>query len=171
MCPLGLGAIEVRPWPFLCCCFWVFSLWEQRHAVHLFIRPSIRPAAVFSAVRVASGVQAVFVFCFFCLSRAAPAAYGGSQARSLIGAIDAGLHQSHSNAGFKPRLRPTTAHTSAGSLTHGTRPRIEPTTSWFLVGFANHCAMMGTLSSSHLTKAPSDVQEIPELGVPVQTRP
>ena len=34
-------------------------------------------------------------------------AYGGSQARGLIGAVAAGLHQSHSNSGSKPRLQPT----------------------------------------------------------------
>ena len=38
---------------------------------------------------------------------AALMAYGGSQARGLIGAVDAGLHQSHSNAGSKRRPRPT----------------------------------------------------------------
>ena len=53
----------------------------------------------------------IFFFFFFCLfgfSRAAPAAYRGSQARGLIGAAAAaGLHQSHSKAGSKPRLQPT----------------------------------------------------------------
>jgi len=55
---------------------------------------------------------------FFCLlsfvvvvvvaiSWAAPAAYGGSQARGWIGAVATGLHQSHSNAGSEPRLQPT----------------------------------------------------------------
>jgi len=39
--------------------------------------------------------------------RATPAAYGGSQARGLIGAAATGLHHSHSNAGSEPRLRPT----------------------------------------------------------------
>ena len=34
---------------------------------------------------------------FFRFFRAAPAAYGGSQARGLIGAAAAGLHHSHSN--------------------------------------------------------------------------
>ena len=34
-------------------------------------------------------------------------AYGISQARSLIGAVASGLHHSYSNAGSKPRLRPT----------------------------------------------------------------
>ena len=38
--------------------------------------------------------------------RAAPVAYGGSQARGLIGAIAARLHHSHSNARSKPFLRP-----------------------------------------------------------------
>ena len=51
-------------------------------------------------------------FCFFCFflfafSRAAPTAYGGSQAKGLIGAVATGPHQSHSNAGFEPCLRPT----------------------------------------------------------------
>ena len=43
-----------------------------------------------------------FVFCPF---RAAPLAYGGSQARGLIGAVAAGLCQSHSNARSQLRLR------------------------------------------------------------------
>ena len=34
------------------------------------------------------------LFIYFCLFRAAPAAYGGSQSRGLIGAIAAGLHHS-----------------------------------------------------------------------------
>ena len=38
----------------------------------------------------------------------------------------------------------TTAHCSAGSLTYWVRPGIEPALSWFLVGFVNHCATMGT---------------------------
>ena len=38
---------------------------------------------------------------------AAPAAYGGSQARGLFGAVATGLYQSHSNAGSELRLRPT----------------------------------------------------------------
>ena len=45
----------------------------------------------------------VFVFLLF---RAAPTTYGGSQARSLIGATDAGLCHSHSNAGSKLHLQP-----------------------------------------------------------------
>jgi len=46
-------------------------------------------------------------FWSFCLLRAAPAAYGGSQARGLIGAIATGLCQSHSNAGSEVSLPPT----------------------------------------------------------------
>ena len=46
-------------------------------------------------------------FCLFAISWAAPAAYGGSQARSRIGAVAASLHQGHSNVGSEPRLRPT----------------------------------------------------------------
>jgi len=34
-------------------------------------------------------------------------AYGGSQARGLIGATAVSLCQSHSNAGSEPYLRPT----------------------------------------------------------------
>ena len=48
-----------------------------------------------------------FFCCCCCLFRAAPVAYGGSQARGQIGAIAAGLHHSHSNAGSQPCLRPT----------------------------------------------------------------
>ena len=47
-----------------------------------------------------------FSFFFLVFSRAAPAAYGVSQPRGLIGAVAAGLHQSHSNWGSKPHLWP-----------------------------------------------------------------
>ena len=58
--------------------------------------------------------KAYYFFFYFCLfvvivvvvvvaiSWAAPAAYGGSQARGLIGAVATGLRQSHSNAGSEP---------------------------------------------------------------------
>ena len=48
-----------------------------------------------------------FLCFFFAFSRATPLAYGGSQARGLIGAVAAGLCHSHSNMGSEPRLRPT----------------------------------------------------------------
>ena len=71
----------------------------------------------------------LFFFFFFVFSRAAPAAYGGSKARGLIGAIATSLHYSHSNT---------------RSLIHWTRPGIKPTTSWFLVRFINHWTTTGT---------------------------
>ena len=49
----------------------------------------------------------VVVVVVVAISWAAPAAYGGSQARGRIGAVATGLHQSHSNAGSEPRLQPT----------------------------------------------------------------
>ena len=57
----------------------------------------------------------VFVFCLF---RAAPEAYGGSQARGLIRAVAAGLHHSHSNGRSKPSLIYAAAYGNAGSSTH-----------------------------------------------------
>ena len=50
-----------------------------------------------------------FFFCLFAFSSAAPAAYGGSQARvgGLTGAVASGLRQSHSNAGSEPSVQPT----------------------------------------------------------------
>ena len=48
-----------------------------------------------------------FFFCLFAFSRAVPMAYGGSQARGLIGAIVTSLRQSHSNVGSELCLRPT----------------------------------------------------------------
>ena len=40
-----------------------------------------------------------YYYCLFVISRAAPAAYGGSQARGPVRAVAASLHQSHSNTG------------------------------------------------------------------------
>ena len=47
------------------------------------------------------------VFCLFVFSRAASVAYGGSQARGLIGAVAAGLYHSHSYARSKEHLQST----------------------------------------------------------------
>ena len=46
----------------------------------------------------------IYLSFVFCPYRAAPTAYGGSQARGLIGAVAASLCQSHSNARSDPRL-------------------------------------------------------------------
>ena len=54
--------------------------------------------------------QALIFFFFFVLlpfSWAAPVAYGVSQARGRIGAVAAGLRQSHSNVGSERHLQPT----------------------------------------------------------------
>ena len=48
-----------------------------------------------------------YLFIYFCIFRAAPAAYGSSNARGQIGAVVAGLRCSHSNARYEPHLRPT----------------------------------------------------------------
>ena len=55
----------------------------------------------------------LFVFCPF---RAAPMAYGSSQARGWIGAAAASLHHSHSNTRLKPRLSPATQLTAPPDL-------------------------------------------------------
>ena len=52
------------------------------------------------------GLHYMILSFFFFLFRNTPAAYESSQARGLIGAAAASLHQSHSNAGSKPHLRP-----------------------------------------------------------------
>ena len=49
----------------------------------------------------------VVVVVVVAISWAAPAAYGGSQARGGFGAVATGLRQSHSNAGSELRLQPT----------------------------------------------------------------
>ena len=52
----------------------------------------------------------IYLFLFFCLfafSRAAPSAYGGSQARGQMGAVATGLHHSHSNSRSELHLHHT----------------------------------------------------------------
>ena len=49
----------------------------------------------------------LFFFGLFAFSRAAPAAYGGSQARGLLEAVATSLFQSHSNTGSELHLQPT----------------------------------------------------------------
>ena len=49
----------------------------------------------------------IYFFCLLAISWAAPAAYGGSQARGLIGAVAASLRQSNSNASSESCLQPT----------------------------------------------------------------
>ena len=74
-------------------------------------------------------------FIFLVFSRAASHTTWRFPGWGQIGAVAAGLHQSHSNAGSKPHLQPTPQLTA--------RAGTEPATSWFLVGFVNHCATTG----------------------------
>ena len=46
----------------------------------------------------------LLLFCLFAFSGATPNAYAGSQARGLMGAVPARLHQSQSNLGSEPCL-------------------------------------------------------------------
>ena len=48
----------------------------------------------------------VCLFTYLLVFRATGVSHRGSQARGPIGAIDADLHHSHSNAGSEPHLRP-----------------------------------------------------------------
>ena len=73
---------------------------------------------------------------FFFFFKAAPEAYGSSQARAWIKAVAAGLHHSHSNVGSEPCLWPTQQLIAMPDpLAHWVRPGIEPTSSWLLVKF------------------------------------
>ena len=94
-----------------------------------------------------------YIFCLFAFSRASSVAYGGSQARGLIGVVATGL--CHSPQQYRIRATSTTyttAHSNTGSLNHWAQPGIEPTTLWFLVGFVNHWATMGTSMCIFLIK-------------------
>ena len=87
----------------------------------------------------------MFFIYLFVFPRAAPEAYGHSQAKGLIGSCS---HQAYTRA-IAMRIRATsatytTAHGNTESLTHWARAGIEPSTSWFLVGFVNPCATTGT---------------------------
>ena len=57
----------------------------------------------------------LFLSCLFFL-RAAPKAYGSSQARGQIGAAAASLHHSHSNARSKPHPQPMPQLTTIAEL-------------------------------------------------------
>ena len=70
-----------------------------------------------------------FLSFFFFFLRAAPVAYGRSQARSQIGAAAASLHHSHNNMGSE---LPTWQCLILNPLRE--RPGIEPASSWILVG-------------------------------------
>ena len=52
-------------------------------------------------------LKLIIFFFVFCLFRATPGAYGGSQARGRIGAVAASLHYSHNNTESEPCLQIT----------------------------------------------------------------
>ena len=70
-------------------------------------------------------------FYLFLLFRAAPAAYGRSQARGRIGATPASLHHNHSHTGSEG-ICDLRQRQISGPLRE---PGTEPTSSWILVGF------------------------------------
>ena len=77
-------------------------------------------------------------FFFFCLFRATPLVYGGSQARGQIRAVATGLHYNHSSRRYEPCLQPTSELVAnARSLTHWAIPGMEPASSWILVRFVS----------------------------------
>ena len=81
---------------------YIFSLFQQESLFSIY-------RSFTSLVKYIPGHFILFVVIvnrifFFGLFRAAPAAYGGSQARRLIGAVAADLHHSHSNVGSELRL-------------------------------------------------------------------
>ena len=74
---------------------------------------------------------------FSLLFRAAPRAYGSSQARGQIGIRAASLYHSHSNVGSEPCC---SLHHSSGNaryLTYWVRPGIKSASSWILVRFVS----------------------------------
>ena len=85
-----------------------------------------------------------------CVFRAALAAYGGSQVRGPIGAVAAGLHHSHSNA---------------GSPTHSARAGIELTSSWMLGGLLTAEPRWELLKCHFSTYGPSTQQSIMDIDV------
>ena len=88
--------------------------------VETFLKDTMLPSSKnTTTMQVPRNILFFFFLRLFAFSRAAPAAYGGSQARGLIGAVDTGLCQRHSNAGIRAASTTyTTAHGNAGSPTH-----------------------------------------------------
>ena len=78
---------------------------------------------------------------YVCLFRGIPMAYGGSQTRGQIGDVVTGRPTPQPQQHLTPAASATytTAHSSAGSLTHWVRPGIKPVSSWILVRFVSIC--------------------------------
>ena len=140
-------------------CLWkkeTHSSFSQDHSKTLFWSMSWTASLPFCFARYVSfqslhneQCQPEFFFvCFFALSRAAPAAYGGPRLGvelelQLLAYARATATQDPSHV-CSASATYTTAHGNAGSLTYRARPGIKPATSWFLVSFINNCATTGT---------------------------
>ena len=75
-------------------------------------------------------------FSFFFFLRAAPAAYGRSQATGCIGAAAAGLQHSHSHTESEPHLQPIPQFMTMPELQAPERGQgSNPASSWIPVGF------------------------------------
>ena len=85
----------------------LFYLVMSRNSCHYWSLGSSASVRLLFCVSHLSCRCVFFFFCLFAISWAAPIAYEGSQARGLIGAVAASLHQGDSNAGSKLCLRPT----------------------------------------------------------------
>ena len=131
-----LGSTDIGPF---CCCrkfHWTVCIGEDDTSCHL-SRPSCDGLKSLQDVPKSTlwPGRKFYLFIYFCLFRATPAAYGVSQTRGQIEAIASALHQSHSNTRSSHVWIYTTVHGNARSLTHSVRPGVEPVSSWMIVRF------------------------------------
>ena len=82
------------------------AAWGNAGSLTHWTRPGIKPASSWILCWILRW-GFLFVCLCFVLLRLHPPAHGSSQARGLIRAAAAGLHQSHSKARSEPRLQPT----------------------------------------------------------------
>ena len=98
-----------------CTAFWVFYItntaFETKvgtHCIYYFVtcifHLTVCREHLYMVININSTIPFLLLFCLFAFSWATPAAYRGSQAKSPIGAVAAGLHHSHSNSGSEMRL-------------------------------------------------------------------
>ena len=71
------------------------------------VENELKPNVIMRFQRCYSALDVYLFFGGGGLYRAAPTAYGSSQARGQIGVAAVSLHHSHSNTRSKPRLQPT----------------------------------------------------------------
>ena len=86
----------------------------------------------------------IYLFIVFCLFRAAPVAYGGSQAMCVIRAIAACLCHSHSTARSKPHLQPYHSSWQCWILIPLSEARDWTHNLMVPSRICFHCVMMGT---------------------------